>query len=143
MAVRGGVRVDLFAGEMRKLLYGPVGPVLRFVRSTARQIRTRAVLRCPVDTGRLRAAHREEVGVRAGQVYGFVVNDAEYAAAVHDGSAAHVIRPRRPGGVLRFQAGGQVVFTSVVNHPGTRAQPWLREAMEEVAGSAGFRLVRS
>ena len=42
-----------------------------------------------------------------------------------------------------FPAGGQVVFTSLVNHPGTRAQPWLREAMEEVAVPEGFRLVRS
>lgn len=136
-------RVDLFAGEMRKMLTGPVGPVLRFVRSTARQVRTRAVLKCPVDTGRLRAAHREEVGVRAGQVYGFVINDVEYAAAVHDGTGPHQIRPRRPGGVLRFEKGGEVVFTSYVNHPGTRAQPWLREAMEEAAVPAGFRVVRS
>ncbi len=140
--VRSDVRIDLNAGEIRKLLYGPVGPVVRFVRSVARKVRTRAVLTCPVDTGRLRSAHREEVGIRVGQVYGFVENTVEYAAAVHDGSAAHVIRPRRPGGFLRFQAGGQVVFTTLVNHPGTRAQPWLRESMEEVARSEGFRLVR-
>ncbi|SCG15531.1 hypothetical protein GA0070610_1765 [Micromonospora echinofusca] len=143
MAVRVNARVDLFAGEMRQLLTGPVGPVLRFVRSVARRVRTRAVLKCPVDTGRLRSAHREEVGVGRGQVYGFVVNDVEYAAAVHGGTQPHQIRPRRPGGVLRFETGGQVVFTTLVNHPGTRAQPWLREAMEEVAVPAGFRLVRS
>ncbi|WP_205807534.1 HK97 gp10 family phage protein [Micromonospora sp. HNM0581] len=142
MAVRTDVRIDLNAGEIRRLLYGPVGPVVRFIRSVARRVRTRAVLTCPVDTGRLRTAHREEVGVRAGRVYGFVENTAEYAAAVHDGTAAHVIRPRRPGGVLRFEAGGQVVFTSLVNHPGTKAQPWLREAMEDVARQEGFRLVR-
>ncbi|MFD0783839.1 hypothetical protein ACFQZ8_07915 [Micromonospora azadirachtae] len=60
---------------------------------------------------------------------------------MHDGTGAHVIRPRRPGGMLRFETGGQVVFTTLVNHPGTRPQPWLREAMEEVAGPEGFRLV--
>jgi hypothetical protein len=135
--------VDLFAGEMRQMLTGPTGPVLRFVRSVTRKVRTLAVLKCPVDTGRLRSAHREEVGVRGGQVYGFVENDTEYAAAVHGGTAPHQIRPRRPGGVLRFETGGQVVFTTLVNHPGTRAQPWLREAMEEAAGPAGFRLVRT
>ncbi|MDG4796955.1 hypothetical protein [Micromonospora sp. WMMD1082] len=140
--VRADVRIDLHAGEIRKLLYGPVGPVVRFVRSVARKVRTRAVLTCPVDTGRLRSAHREEVGVRLGQVYGFVHNDVEYAAAVHDGGGAHVIRPHRAGGFLRFEAGGQVVFTTLVNHPGTRAQPWLREAMEDVARQEGFRLVR-
>ncbi|MFI7283098.1 hypothetical protein ACIBOV_22840 [Micromonospora chersina] len=143
MAVRVNARVDLFAGEMRQLLTGSTGQVVSFIRSVTRKVRTRAVLRCPVDTGRLRAAHREEVGVRGGQVYGFVENDVEYAAAVHDGTGAHLIRPRRAGGMLRFETGGQVVFTSLVRHPGTRAQPWLREAMEEVAGSEGFRLVRS
>ncbi|MFU8873232.1 hypothetical protein [Micromonospora sp. SL4-19] len=143
MAVVVRPRVDLFAGEVRQLLTGSTGQVVSFIRSVARKVRTRAVLKCPVDTGRLRAAHREEVGVRAGQVYGFVENDVEYAAAVHDGTGAHVIRPRRAGGMLRFETGGQVVFTSLVNHPGTRAQPWLREAMEEVAVPEGFRLVRS
>lgn len=143
MGVRVNTRLDLFAGEIRQLLTGPIGPVLSFVRSVARRVRTRAVLTCPVDTGRLRSAHREEVGVRSGQVYGFVVNDTEYAAMVHGGTKPHQIWPRRPGALLRFEIGGQVVFTTLVNHPGTRAQPWLREAMEEVAVSAGFRIVRS
>ncbi|MFI7430738.1 hypothetical protein ACIBPB_27460 [Micromonospora sp. NPDC049836] len=142
MAVRVNTRLDLFAGEMRQLLTGSTGQVVSFIRSVTRKVRTRAVLTCPVDTGRLRSAHREEVGVRAGQVYGFVENEVEYAAAVHDGTGAHLIRPRRAGGMLRFETGGQVVFTSLVRHPGTRPQPWLREAMEDVAGREGFRLVR-
>ncbi|MGI5151378.1 hypothetical protein ACQEVC_34280 [Plantactinospora sp. CA-294935] len=142
MALVIKARVDLFQGEVRQLLTGAIGPVVSFVRSVARRVRTRAVLKCPVDTGRLRSAHREEVGVRRGQVYGFVANDVEYAEMVHDGTGPHIIRPRRPGGVLRFEKGGEVVFTTHVNHPGTRAQPWLREAMEEVAVPAGFRIVR-
>ncbi|WP_349876203.1 hypothetical protein ABIH81_18860 [Micromonospora sp. HUAS YX12] len=142
MAVRVNTRLDLFAGEMRQLLTGSTGQVVSFIRSVTRKVRTRAVLTCPVDTGRLRSAHREEVGVRAGHVYGFVENEVEYAAAVHDGTGVHLIRPRRAGGMLRFETGGQVVFTSLVRHPGTRPQPWLREAMEDVAGREGFRLVR-
>jgi hypothetical protein len=100
------------------------------------------VLTCPVDSGRLRAAHREEVGTRLGYVYGAVINDVAYAEAVHDGSGPHTIRPRRPGGVLRFETGGQVVFTTRVNHPGSPGRPWLREAMEHVAAPAGFRITR-
>ncbi len=134
-------RLDLSQPEIRKLLTGPTGPVLAFVRSVARRVRTRAVLTCPVDTGRLRTAHREEVGVRRGQVYGLVANDVEYAAHVHDGTRPHTIRPRRPGGVLRFETGGQAVFATAVRHPGTRPQPWLREAMEHEAGRSGFRIV--
>lgn len=143
MALTIKARLDLNNSEIRRLLTGPVGPVLRFVRSVARRVRTRAVLKSPVDTGRLRSAHREEVGVRFGRVYGFVTNDVEYAESVHNGTPPHRIVPRRSDGVLRFETGGQVVFTTYVNHPGTRAQPWLREAMEEVAVPAGFRIVRS
>lgn len=142
MAVVARARLDLFHPEIRRLLNGPVGPVVTFVRSVARKVRTRAVLTCPVDSGRLRSAHREEVGIRHGNVYGFVTNDVEYAEFVHDGTRAHTIRPRRAGGVLRFPVGGDVVFTTVVHHPGTRAQPWLREAMEHEARLSGFRIVR-
>jgi hypothetical protein len=135
-------RVDLFDPQMRALLTGPVGPVVTFVRGVARRVRTRAVLTCPVDTGRLRSAHTEQVGVRHGTVYGLVTNDVEYAEQVHEGTGPHIIRPRRPGGVLRFAVGGEVVFTTVARHPGTRAQPWLREAMEHEAHASGFRVVR-
>jgi hypothetical protein len=142
VTVRVKARLDLNNSEVRNLLQGPTGPVVTFVRGVARRVRTRAVLKCPVDTGRLRSSHREEVGVRLGAVYGFVTTDVEYAQYVHDGTGPHTIRPRRAGGVLRFEKGGGVVFTTVVHHPGTRAQPWLREAMEEVAVPAGFRIVR-
>lgn len=142
MAVTIRARVDLFDPEIRRLLNGPVGPVVTFVRSVARRVRTRAVLTCPVDSGRLRSAHREEVGVRRGAVYGLVTNDVEYAEYVHDGIGPHTIRPRRAGGVLRFASGATVVFTTVARHPGIRAQPWLREAMEHEAGRSGFRIVR-
>ena len=142
MVVVARTRVNLFDPETRRLLNGPVGPVVTFVRSVARRVRTRAVLTCPVDSGRLRSAHREEVGVRRGRVYGLVSNDVEYAQFVHDGTGPHTIRPRRAGGVLRFAVGGDVVFTTVARHPGTRAQPWLREAMEHEARASGFRIVR-
>lgn len=67
-------------------------------------------------------------------------SDVSYAAMVNDGTSPHVIRPRRPGGVLRFQVGGRVVYARVVNHPGTRAQPFLDKALQEVAGGQGYRL---
>jgi hypothetical protein len=141
MAVVIQARVDLFDPQMRALLTGPVGPVVSFVRGVTRKVRTRAVLTCPVDTGRLRNAHTEQVGVRRGAVYGMVTNDVEYAEYVHEGTRPHTIQPRRPGGMLRFAAGGQVVFTRAARHPGTTAQPWLREAMEHEAHASGFRVV--
>jgi hypothetical protein len=66
-----------------------------------------------------------------------VGSDVEYAQMVHDGTRPHVIRPRNAQ-VLRFRVGGQVVFARVVNHPGTRAQPFLDRALREVAASRGY-----
>ena len=54
---------------------------------------------------------------------------ASYAAAVHEGSRPRMIYPRREGGVLRFEAGGQVVFSRYVNHPRTRPQNFLTAAV--------------
>jgi len=36
------------------------------------------------------------------------------------GSRPHEIVPKRPGGLLRFIVGGEVVYTRHVDHPGTR-----------------------
>lgn len=98
----------------------------------------RAKVLAPVDTGRLRASIRVEsrrtLALRSVYTVG---SDVEYAAMVNDGTRPHVIRPRRAQ-VLRFQAGGQVVFARVVNHPGTRARPFLDRALREVAAARGY-----
>ncbi|MDZ7742981.1 MAG: hypothetical protein U5Q03_14915 [Bacteroidota bacterium] len=53
------------------------------------------------------------------QITAFAISDVEYAQFVTMGTRPHVIVPRKPGGVLVFQAGGQTVFAKRVNHPGT------------------------
>lgn len=94
----------------------------------------------PVDTGRLRSATRATVRDRAFGVTGELINDVEYAEMVHDGTRPHRITPRSPGGVLRFQIGGRTVYAKYVNHPGTRARPFLAEAMRRTAQSRGWRV---
>lgn len=65
---------------------------------------------------------------RNGPVNYTVAFGASYAAAVHEGTRPHMIYPRMTGGVLRFEAGGEIVFTRYVRHPGTRAQNFLEAA---------------
>lgn len=100
----------------------------------------------PVDTGRLRANTRVVIETRALGVTGSLVNTVDYARFVHDGTQPHVIRPKNRRGrngrdpALRFRVGGQVVYARVVNHPGTRARPFLARPMQIVAARRGWRL---
>jgi hypothetical protein len=79
------------------------------------------------------------------------VATANYAAAVELGTKAHVIVPRRrkalrfaPGGSGtlsgRPRSGGPVVFARKVDHPGTRAQPFMvpgaQKAIEQFGAEA-------
>ena len=110
------------------------------LREASRQVVNRAKVLCPVDTGRLRASIRADppriFSLRGSVTVG---SDVEYAPWVNDGTRPHVIRPVRAQ-VLRFNVGGRIVFAKVVNHPGTRARPFLDRALREVATARGFRV---
>jgi hypothetical protein len=122
---------------------------VRRVANWVRKAQNQAIIDCPVDTGLLRSHHRIQIKEMVTKVKGRVYNDTKYAAAVHDGSRAHIIRGRRqrkptkkrPGrGVkmLRFKINGQVIFRRSVYHPGSKGRPWLLEAGKKVSASEGF-----
>ena len=56
---------------------------------------------------------------------------AKYGKFVHDGTRPHIIKPKNAS-VLFFEIGNRKVFAKEVHHPGTRARPFLREAIEQV-----------
>lgn len=75
----------------------------------------------PVVTGELRRKTGVEiVSVTDRQIRSEARIDVEYGSYVTMGTRPHVIRAR-PGGVLRFEVGGKIVFAAKVNHPGTAA----------------------
>ena len=59
-----------------------------------------------------------------------VSTNVEYAEFVEHGTAPHVIRPTNAK-ALRFQTSSGVVFATKVNHPGTRAKPFMHPAYEK------------
>lgn len=61
---------------------------------------------------------------------------ADYSLFVHEPTRPHVIRPRRAK-ALRFfwPKVGRVVFLQHVNHPGTKGQPFLRNAVHRTASA--------
>lgn len=80
-----------------------------------------------IDTGNLRGS------IGYGQVgvgHYLVGTPVEYGPHVEYGTSAHTIEANGDE-PLRFQVDGQWVSKWSVNHPGTRAQPYLRPALRE------------
>lgn len=50
----------------------------------------------------------------------------------HEGTRPHEIRPRIPGGVLRFRSRGMVVYATKVNHPGTSSTKFLTKWLNDL-----------
>lgn len=86
----------------------------------------------PQVTGQL----RQSVGVGApatasgDTVEARVVATAPQAGWTNDGTVPHVIRPKKWGGVLVFDVGGEKVFTREVHHPGNRGTHWWDRALQ-------------
>ena len=108
----------------------------RRMASLQRRIANQARQDVPVRTGNLGRQVKEgairTVGPRT--VHGSVLDTADYALYVHEGTRPHLIRPRRAK-ALRFEIGGRTVFAKLVRHPGTRARPFLRNAGVRVAAA--------
>lgn len=120
--------------ELASQLAGPRGILTRQVARLERRIVTNAAQRAPVDTGNLRRMIAADPIVQTGfNVTGSVTSRANYSVFVHNGTDPHIIRPRNAR-ALRFTSGGQVVFARYVNHPGTRARPFLWNAAAEEIG---------
>lgn len=112
---------------------------LAVVTDVTRRVLNRAIVLTPVRTGNLRAHNAMRV-LKTGptQVTGEVFNDTSYAAAVHNGTRAYVVRPVRRKALRWVSKGGDVVFAKSARIPARRGRPWLTRALQEVAIPAGF-----
>lgn len=128
-------RIRLDRAQLTRVIRGAAR---RELETAGRQVLNRAQILAPVDTGRLRASGRTEfhrtLTLRPTVA---IVFDVSYAPMVNDGTRPHIIRPRRTQ-ALRFTIGGRVVYAKVVHHPGTRPNPFLDKALEQVARSRGY-----
>lgn len=80
----------------------------------------------PVRTGFM----RESISKSVGEGEATVGPADPKAVFVEYGTRPHAIYPVNAS-CLAFFAGGRMVFTAYVNHPGTRPQPFVRYAAEE------------
>lgn len=129
--------IDLNEEELRATARAQGG---QLVIKTTVKILNRAKILCPVDTGRLRSSLQMKITQLSGEVRGAVFTNVNYAKYVHGGTRPHKIYPKTKK-VLRFASparSSNIIFAASVNHPGTRAQPFLARAIAEVAPAAGF-----
>ncbi|MFD4572097.1 HK97 gp10 family phage protein [Streptomyces sp. NPDC058417] len=129
MQTQASVQIDTRRYErgLRRWFGGMSDDVKRAVERTRMDVQNEARRRAPVDTGRLRSSivSRAEGG---GRNIGYVVgSNVNYAAAVEYGTAPHVIKPKDKKALYWPGAAHPV---AKVNHPGSRAQPFLRPAIE-------------
>ena len=80
----------------------------------------------PWRTGRLAGSIVKEVGDGEAEVQAL----APYAVFVEFGTAPHEISPVNAS-VLAFEAGGKMVFTPLVRHPGTKPNPFMEREAED------------
>lgn len=124
-----------------RLLVGPNGAVVNRVVTFLRRTTNRAKLNSPVDTGYLRNSHRYDPPVVNGlRVSGEVRATANYAAALHDGTAERVIRPVN-GKALAFPGrDGELIFRRSVRMPARPGRPWLLNAARAEGPRLGFNV---
>lgn len=109
----------------------------RRARANAQKVAILAMALSPFRSGRLAGSiranqNRNELGQYA---FGYTVSaDTEYAYYVHEGTGPS-IRQTFPN-VMKFKGArdGKTIYTDIVYHPGTPAQPFLRDALVAIVG---------
>ena len=96
------------------------------LRSFAERVVEAARSKAPKRTGYLASQISSVVEGDSAAIYA----KAPYSAYVEFGTRPHLIQPRRAK-ALRFEVGGEEVFATRVQHPGTAPQPYLFPAAYE------------
>jgi len=112
--------------RVARLLRLPGGAVDRSLRRRVERVQAAAQRLAPGSMGNgirtsLRYTHDGPIGT--------ITSTHPATIYVVNGTRPHRIQPKRRGGVLRFEIGGRVVYARYVNHPGTRPNGFLIEAL--------------
>lgn len=101
------------------------------MRAGAKVVKDAAVQNVPVKSGALRKSLKVSTKARGATVSASVRTRVFHAHFIEFGTAAHVISGKN-GGWLRFGGG----FAKSVYHPGAKARPFLRPALDTQAQAA-------
>lgn len=113
--------------RIERMLRLPGGLVYRNMERRVRRVEAEAIRLAP---GSMKLGIRVSIyRGPGGEFRGDIRSTHPATIYVVNGTRPHRIYPRRPGGVLRFTVGGRVVYARYVNHPGTKPNNWMREAL--------------
>lgn len=157
-------RIELDRAVVLSVAMGQTSP---FVFQTTRQVKNRAEVLAPVDTGNLRGGISMTMRVTQTTCTGRIENRVKYDEMVQRGTVPHTIRakrakalafnwakvggartlvPKKPSGRTGFRKGKRgLVFwiaKGYVNHPGTKPRPYMLRALAQVAIPAGFKVTK-
>ena len=99
---------------------------------SANYIKADMEARVPVRTGTL----RQSIEVKVSHDKVVIGPNTDYAAYVEFGTKPHTIYPKNKKALV-FVVNGNKVFAKKVNHPGTKAQPYVRPAFEAWVDTLG------
>ena len=124
-------KLELNQRALDFLINSPRGPVGIYLYRKALQIKTMARGQVGVDTGAL----KKSIHIRRGRTgvgqYVEIGSNLRHAYMHHEGTRPHVILPKTAK-MLRFSAGGRMVYTRKVSHPGTRANRYLSDQLRVI-----------
>jgi hypothetical protein len=125
---------EIHHAAVAKLLFGKtyypdMVPIYHDLERRAKAVQRRAKVLVGKDTGYL--ASRITLSSRAAPPFWWfkIEGNTTYAYVHHQGSKPHIIK-----GHLEFPSGGRMVHTRVVHHPGTKPNPYLRNALPAFMG---------
>lgn len=122
-------RVRIYHHKLRMELNTPAGELWKTLEKRAIVAQAKAKAQVGVRTGALKSSiYKRHLGNVTGQ-YIVIGSSKRYALAHHEGTRPHVITAS-PGGKLKFVKNGKQIFTSQVNHPGTKPNPYLRNQLK-------------
>ncbi|MGW4825484.1 hypothetical protein ACWEP4_43080 [Streptomyces sp. NPDC004227] len=119
------VELHLEPGRLARMLRMRNGIVERRLAARTRRVAAIARAEAPGSMGRHIDWHIKE-GPRGLQAV--ITCDHPAVRYIIEGTRPHLIKPRRAK-ALRFEVGGQVVFSAYARHPGTRPNPFLQRAL--------------
>jgi hypothetical protein len=122
-------RYEINHAAVAKLLFGKTPapdmiPIYPALWRRAKQVELASKGLAGKDTGRLARSITASSELRAPYWWFRITADVPYALAHHRGTRPHLIT-----GHMKFTSHGKVVHASVVHHPGTKGNPYLRDAL--------------